>query len=550
MPARARARLRKNGPLNLSVNNAPPSVFEAACKKASVGMEIAAVAALVPDRLAVSSSRGELTFKQLNDRSNQLARLLRDSGIGPGDAVALVCSNREEFLVVRFACHRLGVRLTPVNWHLASDELCYIVGNCDAKALILESEICGDDTSRVLADNDALQLKLAIGHTIAGFQPWQQSVANYSTEDIEHASLGHTMLYTSGTTGRPKGVLRNQADPQKAADMQALLTAVFQFEPETGNDCALVTGPLYHAGPFNLCMTTPLTSGIAVVLMGKFEAETTLHLIEKYRISHTFFVPTMMNRLLSLPASTQQAANIASMRFIIHGAAPCSVKIKRDMLTWFGPILWEMFAGTEGPGTIVSPQEWLAKPGTVGKPGPGQICVLDEQYGELPAGEEGQLYIVNPPDSSFVYYRDEAKTAKALHDGYFTAGDIGYLDEDGYLFLTGRSAEVIICGGVNIYPQEIDDVLLAHPAIDDVACVGVPHEDWGEQVKAIIRLQSNQRPSAELEQQFIAFCATKLAPQKMPRTFDYVEEIPRSEAGKIARKTLRDAYWKNRESTI
>lgn len=550
MHERVHERSRKNGHRSLSVSKARPSVFDAACERAAEGMEIAAVAALAPDRLAVCSRRGELTFKQLNDCSNQLARLLRAAGLETGDAVALVCSNRNEFLVVRFACHRLGVRLTPVNWHLAFDELSYIVENCDAKALILESNIGDEATSRALADNDALLVKLAIGDAMVGFRSWRESLADYCVEDIDNPSLGHTMLYTSGTTGRPKGVLRKQADPKKAADMQALLTAVFQFEPETGSDRALVTGPLYHAGPFNLCMTTPLTSGIAVVLMEKFDAEATLELIQKHQISHTFFVPTMMHRLLSLPESTRQTADVASMRFIIHGAAPCSVQIKRDMLAWFGPILWEMFAGTEGPGTIVSPQEWLAKPGTVGKPGPGQICVLDDQYCELPMGEEGQLYITNPPDSSFEYYRDEVKTAGALRDGYYTAGDIGYLDADGYLFLTGRSAEVIISGGVNIYPQEIDDVLQAHPAIDDVACVGVPHEDWGEEVKALVQLHPDHRPCVNLEREIIDYCATKLAPQKIPRSVDYIEKIPRSEAGKIARKALRDTYWRDREGTI
>ncbi|MCL4103986.1 UNVERIFIED_CONTAM: hypothetical protein GTU68_034848 [Idotea baltica] len=513
-------------------------------------MEIAAVAALVPDRIAVSSKLGQLTFKQLNDYSNQLARLLSDGGLEAGDAVALVCSNRNEFLIARFACHRLGLRLTPVNWHLASAELGYIVDNCDAKALILESNISDDATSDMLAGNPSLLVKLAIGDAIEGFRAWHESLAQYSPADIDSPSLGHTMLYTSGTTGRPKGVLRKQADPKKAADMQGLLTAVFQFQPESGNDCALVTGPLYHAGPFNLCMTTPLTAGIAVVLMDKFDARDALELIGRHQISHTFFVPTMMSRLLNLPVSVKRATDITSIRFVIHGAAPCPVSLKRDMLAWFGPVLWEMFAGTEGPGTLVSPQEWLAKPGTVGKPGPGQIRVVDEDFCELPVGAHGQLYLANPPDSSFEYYRDEQKTATALRDGYYTAGDIGYLDEDGYLFLTGRSAEVIISGGVNIYPQEIDDVLELHDAIEDVACVGVPNEDWGEEVKAVLQLAAGRLPSAELEGQILAFCTVKLASQKLPRSFDYVDVIPRSEAGKVARKSLRDSYWLGRDAVI
>ena len=524
------------------------TIFEAACARAHEGMEIAAVAERDPQRPAVYSQYGDMNFGQLNRRVNQVARQLRAAGIGPGDPVALLCGNRPEFVVVRFACHRLGVRLTPVNWHLAPDEIAYVVENSDALALFAD-ERAEPGARLALAVAPALRMKVAIGGSIEGFESWDASLAQDDT-DIDEPALGSMMLYTSGTTGRPKGVLRNQPDPQKAADMQALLSAVFQFQPDAGTDLALTTGPLYHAGPFNLCMTTPLTSGIGTVVMDKWTPEETLALIEKHRITHTFLVPTMMQRLLRVDEATRLAADISSMRFIIHGAAPCSVETKQAMLDWFGPVIWEMFAGTEGPGTIVSPQEWLAKPGTVGKPAQGQVRILDEQGAELPVGESGQVYLANPPDSRFSYYKDEEKTERSVQGGYFTAGDMGYVDADGYLFLTGRSAEIIISGGVNIYPQEIDDVLAQHPAVADVACVGAPSEEWGEEVRAVVQLKPGFAAGHELADELITFCKGRLAKQKFPRSVDFIQQLPRSEAGKVQRRALRDSYWQAQDRSI
>ncbi len=524
-------------------------VFGAACERASVGMEIAAVAALEPHRPAVIWGESVVSFAELNQQVNQVARLIRSVNIGEGDSIALVCSNRSEFVVVRFACHRLGVRLTPVNCHLSTPEAAYIVDNCDARAVFLDTSVCAE-LGAMLTGNSKLVLKIAIGEPIADFKEWTHTLSKFEIKDISTPALGATMLYTSGTTGQPKGVLRKQPDPQKAADMQALLTAVFQFQPETGSDLALVTGPLYHAGPFNLCMTTPLCAGIGIVLMSKFDALKTLQLIAVHRISHTFLVPTMMTRLLRLTGQQRREVDVSSLRFIIHGAAPCPVNTKAAMLEWFGPIIWEMFAGTEGPGTLVSPQEWLARPGTVGRPGPGQLKIVDEQGAELSPGESGQVFLVNPPESAFEYYNDAQKTARAQRDGYFTAGDIGYIDEDGYLFLTGRSAEVIICGGVNIYPQEIDDVLAQHPSVDDVACVGIPNEEWGEEIKAIVVLTGALPGSRGLEKELIGFCMDKMAAQKVPRSVDFVDKLARSETGKLMRRNLRAPYWRNSGRTL
>jgi len=524
------------------------TMFDRACAQGPLGMEISVIAAEQPERIALWSEAGTLTFGELNARANQLVYRLRLAGLRAGDAVALVCSNRLEFAVVRFATHRAGMRLTPVNWHLSPQEIYYIVENCEARALFLDT--LSTTVAPLCAELPGLALKVSIGGSLQDFVPWEAALAGMETRDIPDPSLGNMMLYTSGTTGRPKGVFRQQPDPAQAAGMQQLLTAVFQFQPETGRDRALATGPLYHAGPFNLCLTTPLTAGIGAVLMDKWEPERMLALIEKYQISHTFCVPTMFNRLLQLPEAQKQRAQLGSLRFVIHGAAPCSIDTKRRMLDWFGPILWEMFAGTEGSGTIVSPQEWMAKPGTVGHTAPGQVRILDEQGIELPAGEAGGVYLQNPGASRFEYFKDPEKTAAVQREGYFTAGDIGYLDSDGYLFLTGRSAEVIISGGVNLYPQEIDDVLAQHPAVQDVACVGAPHHDLGEEVKAVVVLKKNEAAGAAQVEALLAFCGQHLAKQKWPRSVDFVTELPRSEAGKVLRGRLRARYWPDRPQAL
>ncbi|MFK7731769.1 MAG: AMP-binding protein [Pseudomonadales bacterium] len=525
------------------------TLFERACANAPTGMEISAIAAEVPDRIAIYSDQGTLTFSALNDKANQTAHMLRSRGLGNGDSVALLCSNRQEFAIVRFACHRMGVRLTPVNWHLSADEIAYIVDNCDAKAFFADVRV-GSQARDAISANNNIMVKVAIGGDIEGFETFESALNGQSTEDISSPRIGNVMQYTSGTTGRPKGVSRAFPDPDKVADLAAMFAAVFQFQPDSDSDCTLATGPLYHAGPFNLCFHVPLTAGISTVIMDKWEPEKMLQLIEEHKITHTFCVPTMFVRLLQLDAKTRSTYNISSLRFLIHGAAPCSVETKHAMMNWFGPIIWEMFAGTEGPGTLVSPQEWLQNPGTVGRVAPGQIMILDDEGNEQTAGIKGTVYIRGVEGSHFQYHKDPEKTASVSRGEYFTAGDIGYLDEQGYLFLTGRSAEVIISGGVNIYPQEIDDVLATHDAIADVACIGVPNDDWGEEIKAVVQLRKDLEPSVQLEIDLIAYCNAKLASQKQPRSIDFVETVPRSDAGKVLRSRLRAQYWHGKERQI
>jgi long-chain acyl-CoA synthetase len=512
----------------------------------TLGMVIAVTAREAPERPAILSPNGDRSFDELNARANQLVRALRARGIGEGDAVALMCANRPEFVEVYAAALRSGLRLTCMNWHLQAEEVSYIVDNCDARAFIADVRFAAA-ASEAAALAPKAEVRLAVGGPIEGFEAYEAFVSGQPTDDIDDPCLGKSMLYTSGTTGKPKGVYRRSTPP--AGGLAARVAQTARLDPAV--DCHLCTGPLYHAAPLAFNLAGPLAQGCGIVLMDGWDAEETLRLIDQHKVTHTHMVATMFHRMLVLPDEVKQKYDVGSLRYIIHGAAPTPVHVKKALLDWLGPIIYEYYAATEGGGTYVTPDEWLEKPGTVGKPADPEGLVVHDENGErLPAGEVGTLYFRAPDTGRFEYYKDPDKTSSAYRGDYFTLGDQGYIDEDGYVFLTGRTSELIISGGVNIYPAEVDAVLLMHPAVADVATVGVPNDEWGEEVKSVVQLSEGLEPAEALKDELIQFCRGQLAHYKCPRSIDFDLELPRADTGKIYRRKVRDRYWQGRDKSI
>lgn len=510
---------------------------------ALVGMAVAVHAATKPEETAIVDRFSSTSWYALNARANQLANLMRGQGLGIDDGVALLCSNRSEFVVVFMAAFRVGVRVTPINWHLTGEEIGYIVNNCDAKLFFAEGQY-GEKI--VEAANMAPQLinRYVIDGAAESFVDFSDAVGAYSDENVSDPVHGGSMLYTSGTTGRPKGVYRKERPP--------VLPDTSPIGYINGDEVDLCTGPAYHAAPLLIDVLQPIISGATVVFMDRWDPEETLLLIDRHRVTHCHMVATMFHRLLQLPEVTKTRYDISSMRIIVHGAAPCPVHVKQAMIEWFGPVLVEYYAATEGGGGfLIDSHEWLTKPGSVGKPGPEfDNKILDDDGNELATGEPGTIYMRAPDVGRFNYYKDEGKTASSYRGEYFTLGDMGYFDEDGYLFLTGRTAELIISGGVNIYPQEVDSEIMQHPSVHDVCTIGVPNDEWGEEVKSVIQLNEGFAETDELVLELMNFARSRLPGFKCPRTIDFAEDLPRLPTGKIQRRVVREPYWAGRDKQI
>jgi acyl-CoA synthetase (AMP-forming)/AMP-acid ligase II len=497
-----------------------------------------------PDHPAiVMATSGEtVTYRELEERSNRLAQLWYARGLRPGDHVAILLENGPRWFDAVWAALRSGLYYTPVNWHLTAPEVAYIVGDCGARSVV---------TSAAMADKVRdldVEIPLVLGGEIDGWEPFEEAVAAHPSTPLDHEPEGAGMFYSSGTTGRPKGIVFPLPD-RTVHDDHPVVTV--RSPIGHGPDSVYLSpGPMYHTAPVVTCSYVHRAGGTTVV-MERWDPEACLAAIERYRCDRGQFVPTMFVRLLKLPAEVRARYDVSSLQQVTHAAAPCPVDIKHQMMAWWGPIIWEYYAGSENVGsTIIGPDEWLAHPGSVGQPRGTTVHICDDDQHELPVGEVGNIWFESPW-AAFEYHGDPAKTAASRSpEGWFNLGDVGYLDEEGYLYLTDRQSFTIIAGGVNIYPQEAEDVLVMHPGVADVAVFGVPNDDLGEEVKAVVQLLDPTAAGPEMETELLAFCRERLASFKCPRSIDFDAALPRQDTGKLYKRLLKDRYWGDRASRI
>ena len=481
----------------------------------------------------------EHSVGELQDAAHAVARGLRALGLQPGDAVAMCLRNSAAVYQLMLATSQAGLYLVPLNWHGSAEDMAYILADSEAKALVVQAEQARHFAGPAHAALPRFVVGAARGEEPEGFDAFS-TLTDGDATPLDDRRAGLIMNYTSGTTGRPKGVRRPlpPVPPEPVATSFAFFLLMFGMRP--GEGVHLVVAPLYHTAVLYFSASA-LHLGQVVVIMDKWTPEGMLERVERYRVTNSHMVPTHFVRLLHL--EDRERYDASSLSHVVHGAAPCPPEVKRRMLAWWGPVISEYYAATEGGGTMVTAEEWLARPGTVGRPWQGaHIKICDDEGQELAPGEVGTVYI--KMQQGFEYHKDKAKTAKAWRvDGYFTVGDAGYLDEEGYLFLCDRKADLIISGGVNIYPAEIEAVLLEHPDILDVAVFGVPDEDWGERVHAVVELAEPAEDPEAASAALLAWSTERLAGYKRPRALELIEAMPRDPNGKLAKRKLRDPHW-------
>jgi acyl-CoA synthetase (AMP-forming)/AMP-acid ligase II len=498
----------------------------------------------------MAGSGRTVTFKEYEERANRVAHLLRDAGLRRGDHISVFMENCPEMLEIEAAAERTGLYYTLVNSHLSSEEVAYIV--TDSESRVLFGSVNKRDVVESAAENcPGLERMFMVGLEAAAgrWESYEQSISAFPAEPVPDESMGSPMLYSSGTTGHPKGIYREL--PAGSPDEQPDQTVFFRYLWGLHEDMVYLNpAPLYHSAP-QRSVSLALTLGATSVVMERFDPEEWLRLVERYRVTTCQMVPTMFSRLLRLPDHVRLKYDTSSLQTIIHAAAPCPVPVKQAMIDWVGPILNEYYAATEGNGfTFCTSEDWMKHPGTVGRALLGELLILDENGNECPTGVDGTVWFRGA--TNFEYYRDPKKTAESRSsDGQSsTVGDVGHVDEEGWLYLTDRKSYMIISGGVNIYPQETENLLATHPAVMDAAVLGVPNEDLGEEVKAVVQLVEPGRAGEEMEAELIRFCREHLAHFKCPRSVDFVDELPRLPTGKLYKRLLRDKYWEGHKTTI
>ncbi|MEO8695546.1 MAG: AMP-binding protein [Acidimicrobiales bacterium] len=489
-----------------------------------------------PDAVALTEHNGRaVSFGDLRDRVHAYAQAFRSRGLDQGGVVAALLSNRIEFVTTYLACIESGLYFVPVNFHLTDSEVSYILDNSQADLLVTEARF--GPTATLAAHSAGLDAKHRLGvDDVTGFESLVALAAAQPNTFVDGAIPGDVIVYTSGTTGKPKGVRRELGRGDVLATLDLFASVVLGDDWRDGG-VHLVSAPLYHRGPFIVAMVA-LHCGHRLVLMDRWTAEAALESIEREQVTTCYVVPTMMHRLVRLPESKRDQFDVASLRYVLHSAAPCPIETKRSLIEWWGPVVYETYGGTEGGGTRVTPAEWLERPGTVGRPWDGaEIHILDDDGNPCPPGVDGVVYI-KPTSPNFEYFRDPDKTASIKVGHLHTLGDIGHVDDAGYLFLRGRRHDLIISGGVNIYPAEVEDALLSSPEVYDVAVVGVADPEWGESVKAIVIAAVGVNPDDDLRRRLQEHCRSRLASFKCPRIIEFRDSLPRTSAGKMYKRYL------------
>jgi long-chain acyl-CoA synthetase len=496
--------------------------------------------------LTMAGSGFTQTYGELDAAANRLSRLLRSAGLNPGDHIAICMENHDRYMEVIWGCHYAGLVYTAASSRLQSGELEYIINDCGARAYIT-SKYKADQAAEVVASTPGVELRLMLDGTIDGYESYETAVEAHSPEPLDESRIaGLDMLYSSGTTGMPKGIARefpNEPLESWNNGVTSLCQLLFAVDDTKRY---LSPAPYYHAAPLRFCMAMHAL-GASIVAMESFDAEQYLQLVEQHAITHSQVVPTMFVRMLKLDADVRKQYDVSSLEYVIHAAAPCPVPTKKGIIDWFGPVVHEYYAGSEGNGFVYcNSEQWLAHEGSVGIPIGCTLHICDEEGNDVASGESGTVFFEG--GAAFEYHNDAEKTRSSRHpQGWSTLGDVGYLDDDGFLYLTDRKAYMIISGGVNIYPQEAENVLVTHDKVIDVAVFGVPNEDFGEEVKAVVQpreMPADEASAHALAVELIQFCKSQLADVKCPRSIDFRDELPRHPTGKLYKRILKDEYWK------